>query len=127
MTTAKLSPHKLLAPKTLRVKQRGEVAMIDSRLRGSRDCGLGVIGDAKPRLRNHAEIIGAVADDERVDIVEIGSLAKLDQRRKLGGAAENRFLHLAGQFTVAHHQFIGAVLLKAELFGDRLRKQGEAA
>ena len=49
--------------------------MIDPR-RGRRgDRGLGVVGDAEARLLDHAEVVGAVADHQRVDVVEIEGLA----------------------------------------------------
>src|SRR5579863_7378661 len=89
-------PHKLLALKTLRVKQRREVAIVDPRGSGGCDRGLGVEGNAQSCLTDHAEIVGAVADSQRVDIVEVRVLAKLNQRGELGGAAQNRLLDLAG-------------------------------
>ena len=63
---SRLFRHELMRGKTLRVEQGGEVAMIDPRLRGGGDRGLGVIGDAEAGGLQHGEIIGAVADGQRV-------------------------------------------------------------
>src|SRR3984957_15496343 len=109
-----LTCHKLLALKTLRVKQRGEGPVVDPHGGSCRDRRLGVEGDAQSRLANHAEIIGAVAHDQRIDVVEVGGLAKLDERGELGGAAENGFFDLAHQLSVARDQFVAAVFLKAD-------------
>ena len=75
-------PDELLAPIALRIEQRGEVAVVDPRGGGGRDGGLGVVGDAEPGVLDHAEIVGAVADGQRVDVVEVESFAQLDQRRR---------------------------------------------
>ena len=54
--------HKVLAPKTLRIKQGGQIAVIDPRMGGGRDLGFGVKGNAEPRGFEHREIVGAVAN-----------------------------------------------------------------
>ena len=64
--------------------------MVDPRGGGRRNRGLGVIGNAEPCGLDHAEIVGAVAGHQRVDVVEIEGFAQLDQGRELGGAAEDR-------------------------------------
>ena len=56
------SADELVPLVSLHVKQRGEIAMVDARMRGRRDRGLGVIGDAEARRLDHGEIVGAVAD-----------------------------------------------------------------
>ena len=93
-------PHKLLAPIALRIQQRGEVAVVDPRGGSGGDRGLGVIGDAEARRLDHAEIVGAVAGHQRVDVVEVEDFAKLDQRCQLGGAAEDRLGDFAGELAV---------------------------
>ena len=70
-----LRPHKLVPPIPLRIQQRGEVAVVDPRRGGGGDRGLGVIGDAEAGLLDHAEIVGAVADHQRVDVVEVEGFA----------------------------------------------------
>ena len=92
--------HKLVPPVALRIQQRGEIAVVDPRGGRGGDRGLGVIGDAEAGCLDHAEIVGAVADHQRVDVVEIEGFAQLDQRRELGCAAEDRLGDLAGQFAV---------------------------
>ena len=86
-----------------------------------------MIGDAEPRRLDHAEIVGAVAGHQRVDLVEVEGFAQLDQRCELGGAAEDRLGDFAGQLAVANHQLVGAVFLEADLGGDRIGEQREAA
>ena len=67
--------RKLIPSIPLRIEQRREVAVVDPRGGGGRYRGLGVIGDAEARLLDHAEIVGAVADHQRVDLVEIEGFA----------------------------------------------------
>src|ERR1700733_7624723 len=74
-----LSLDKLLAPIALCVEQGGEVAVVDPRPGRGRDGGFGVVGDAETGAFDHAEIVGAVADHQRVDIVEIEGFAQLGQ------------------------------------------------
>lgn len=101
--------------------------MLDPRGGGGRDGGLGVVGDAQTRMPNHAEVVGAIADDKRVDVVKVEGFKQLDQGCELGGAAENRLGDLAGQFSILNDEFIGAVFLKPEHLPDRVGEQGEAA
>ena len=49
--------------------------MVDPRGRGRRHRGLGVIGDAEPGGLDHAEVVGAVAGHQRVDVVEVEGFA----------------------------------------------------
>src|ERR1700753_340578 len=86
----RLRVGKLLAPVSLRVQQRRKVAVIDAYMGGRRDGGLGVVGDAEARGLDHTEIIGAVADHQGIEVVEIESLAQFDQGGELGGAAPDR-------------------------------------
>ena len=68
--------------------------MVDARRRPRRHRRLGVIGDAEAGGLDHGEIVGAVADRQRVDGGEAEGLAQLQQRRELGVAAEDRLLDL---------------------------------
>ena len=54
--------NEFLAPVALRIKQRGQIAVIDPRIGGGRDLGFGVKGNAEPRGFEHREIVGAVAN-----------------------------------------------------------------
>jgi hypothetical protein len=56
------SEHEILAPVALRIKKRGQIAVIDPRMSGGRDLGFGVKGNAEPRGFEHREIVGAVAN-----------------------------------------------------------------
>src|SRR3954454_3828590 len=68
-----------LAPRVpLAVEQRGEVAVIDARVRGSRDLRLGVIGNAKAGGFDHSQVIRAVADRKGVGGREAKALAQFD-------------------------------------------------
>ena len=101
--------------------------MIDpGRCRGC-DRRLGVVGNAEAGRLDHAEIVGAIADHQRVDVVEVKGFGELDQRRKLDGAAQDRFGHLAGELAVLDFELVGAVLLKADDRCYRAREQREAA
>ena len=50
--------------------------MVDPGRGGSRNRRLGVVGNAEPCGLDHAEIVGAVADHQRVDLVEIEGLRR---------------------------------------------------
>ena len=47
-------------------KAARQIAVVDARMRGRGDRGLGVIGDAEARHLDHGEIVGAVADRHRL-------------------------------------------------------------
>src|SRR5579862_8389718 len=64
------SRNKLCTRKSLGAEQCREIAMVDARGGGSGDRGLGVEGDAQSGRLDHAEIVGAVAGNQRVDVVE---------------------------------------------------------
>src|ERR1700733_9072446 len=90
-----LFPHKIPAPIALRVEQCGEVAVVDPYGRGGGDGGFGVEGHAEAGALDHADIVGAVADHPRVDIVEIEGFTQLGQSSEFGGTAHNRLDHFA--------------------------------
>jgi hypothetical protein len=60
--------------------------VVDPRRGGGGDRGLGVVGDAEAGGLDHAEVVRAVADHQRVDLVEVERFAQFDQRGELGGA-----------------------------------------
>ena len=88
--------------------------MVDARVGGRRDLGLGAVGDAEAGRLQHREIVGAVADGERVvkrrPIAAAISLSALE----LGVLAEDRLDDLAGQLAAFDHERVGAVLVGAE-------------
>ena len=61
-------------------------------MRGGRDRGLGVIGDAKSGALDHREIVGAVADRQRLFERQLQIARDFQQRVELGLAAEDRLL-----------------------------------
>ena len=66
----RLCPHELVPSIALRVQKCCEIAVVDPRRRGRGDRRLGVVGDAQAGMLDHAEVVGAVADRQRVDVVE---------------------------------------------------------
>ena len=60
-----LSPHKLLPPVPLRIKQCREIAVIDPRGGGCGDRGLGMVDDAEGGILDHIEIVGVPAASAR--------------------------------------------------------------
>jgi hypothetical protein len=54
----------------LRIEKRVEIAMIYARMRSGGDGGFGVVGDAEAGLLQHGEIVGAVADRQRLGVLE---------------------------------------------------------
>jgi hypothetical protein len=114
---AALSPDKIFPPVSLRVEQRGEIAVIDPRCGGGGDRRLGVVGHAQSGMFDHVEVVGAIADRKRVDVVEVEGFEQVDEGCKFRGAAEHRLRHFAGQLAVANDEPIGAVLLKSDHIG----------
>ena len=101
--------------------------MIDPRRGSRRHRRLGVIRNAQSRILDPAEIVGAVAGNHRVDVVEVEGFGEIDQRLQFRCTAENRLLYLAGEFAVADDQLVGAVLLKTDHRGNGIGEQREAA
>lgn len=102
--------------------------MIDAGVGGRGDLRLGVIGHAKARLRQHGEIIGAVADGQRLRRSEAIAIAQFDQGGEFRLAAEDGFLDLAEETAVVtHQQRVGAVLVEPDRRRDRVGEQGETA
>ena len=83
--------------------------------------GLACSATPVPASADHVEVVGAVADGDRVGRPQAEAGADLVERVGLGGAAEDRLGDLAGQPAVLFEQPVGAVFLKAELGGDRRR------
>jgi len=101
--------------------------VVDARMGGLRHRGLGVEGDAEAGFAQHGEIVRAVADGHRLMRGEFVRLAQFDERGELRLLAEDRLAHAAGEFARLHFENIGAVLMEADLLGDLLREQREAA
>ena len=101
--------------------------MIDPRGRGGCDRGLGMVGDAETGCLDHAEVVGAVANHQRIEIVEIECLAQFDQGCELRVASQDRLCHGAGKLAVLDQQGIGAIFLEADHRGDGIGEEREAA
>ena len=81
----------LLAPIALQEQQPGQVGVVDRRIGHRLQRRLGAIADAEPGAADHAEIVRAVADRER--LLERSSpsrAAELEQRLLLCLGAEDR-------------------------------------
>jgi tRNA dimethylallyltransferase len=124
----KSSPlDEIRARKTLRIKERREISVLDARVRRSRDLGLGAIGDAEAGRLQHRKIVGAVADSQRVAKREPHRGGDLFQRGKLGVLAEDRLDDLARQLAAFDDERIGAVLVGAKALPDCARELAKAA
>src|SRR6202000_3043853 len=62
--------YKFLAAVALRIKQRGEIAMIDASGGGLFYRRFAVVGDAEACRLDHRDVIGAVADGKRIGSAE---------------------------------------------------------
>ena len=118
---------KFLAPIALNVEQGRQVAVIDANrgLRGDR--GLGVKRNAGSGEADHVEIVGAVADSDRVGRRQSQASRDVLQRVRLGFPAKYRLAHLARQFSDVLQQMVGAVFVEAELFRDTGGERVKAA
>ena len=92
----------------LSVEQRGEVALVDPRMGGRGNGGLGVKGNAQSSAREHGEIVGAVAGSERFRQGNIVfRLNKRFERFELRRGSQHRLFDEARQFAVFDDEHIG--------------------
>src|SRR3546814_19709464 len=90
-----------------------EVGIVDAVAGGCAHLVLAVIGDAEAGGAQQVEVIGAVADRAGVEGNRALRGGQFLQRLQLGGAAEHRVGHLAGDAAVGNFQAIGARLVEA--------------
>jgi len=98
---AALPRHELAALVALRIEKRGEIAVVDPGAGGGGHHGLGAVGDAEAGGLDHAEVVGAVADHQGVDGVDIERLAQFKQRREFRFAPDDRLGNKAGEFVAS--------------------------
>jgi len=101
--------------------------MVDAGVRRFRDDGLGVKGDAEASFLDHAEIVRAVPDRQRVVGRELALLAQGDERLDLGAAAENGLSHFPRKSVVREEKRVRAVEIEADRFRDAFGEEGKAA
>ena len=101
--------------------------MVDAHLGLRRDRGLGVKGDAGAGELEHAQIVGAIANCNRVIRVDPERFGYVDEGIDLGLLAENRFGDDAGELAVFLDQHVGAVFVETENRGDAAGEDGETA
>ncbi len=92
-----------------------------------RDHRLGMERDAGAGDRDHVEIVGTVADGERVAGHEPQPCGRLTQHFGLCCPPEDRLLHRPRQISICLCEPVGAVLAKADRRGDGAGEGGEAA
>lgn len=101
--------------------------MVHARLGGGGHRRLGVKSNAEPGFLQHGEIVGSVADRQRLVGREAMGGGQFLERGELGRLAENGFGHAAGQAAVLDFQNIGAAFVEADGLADGRGEQGEAA
>ena len=120
--------NNFLAPITLHIKQRGQIAVIDPRMGGARDLGFGVKGNAEPRGFEHREIVGAVANRKSLGDGKAMFFAQMRERRELGVLAEDgRRDKPAKPAVLAEKKLVRLVFVKADPFRDDGCKDREPA
>ena len=82
--------------------------MVDARADVRRDHRLGTEGDAEARRLQHRQVVGAVADSYRIDVVELELLAQFVVGRKL------RFLAEYAEFDVNVNSVVGSSIRTPE-------------
>jgi tRNA dimethylallyltransferase len=117
----------ILARDPLRVEERGEVGVVDARVRAGCDLRLGAVGDAKAGGLQHREVVGAVADGQRIAKRKAHSGGDVPQGAELGVMAEDRLDDFAGQLAVNDRELVGAVLVGANPRRDRAGELAKAA
>jgi tRNA dimethylallyltransferase len=100
--------------------------VLDSRVRCSRDLGLGAVGDSEACGLQHRKIIGAVANGQRVVQRDPDCRCDLLERTELGALTEDGLDHLPGQLAVVNHQRVRPVFVGADAFANGARELAEA-
>ena len=101
--------------------------MVDAVGRGRGDGGLGMERDAGAGQADHVEIVGTIADGDRIVRREAETRGDRPQRIGLGGAAENGLGNLAGEAPPLGQQRVRLVFPEAEHGGDAVGEGGETA
>src|SRR4051794_33066933 len=111
----------------LGVEQSREVVVLDPRIRGGGGGGLGVVGDAEAGRLEHRNVVGAVADRERVPDLQPKLGGGVEQGAPLGLSPDDRLAYRAGEAAAAAHEPVGDHPVEADLGANRLGEAGEAA
>jgi hypothetical protein len=92
--------------------------MVDLGMGLGRDDRLGAVGDAQARGLDHRQVVGAVADRQRVGRGQAEGGGFLSQRGQLGFLTQDRLADRARQPASFLDQGVGAVQVEARRFGD---------
>src|SRR5262245_57211463 len=109
-----------MAAIALQIEERSEIAVLDPGRRGGGDDRLGAKGNAKPSGSEHGQIVGTVAEGQRVAAIELQLAREAFEARELGLAAEDGLAHAAGKFPVDDLERIGLLTIEFEPGGDAL-------
>ncbi len=101
--------------------------MVETPARGGRDRRLGAEGDAEPGGGQHREIVGAIADRDRLGRGYAARRSERHERVPLARAGDDRRRHLAGQPAAGCLQPVGDDVVEAERARHPLGKNREPA
>ncbi len=101
--------------------------MVETPARGGGDRRLGAKGDAEPGGLQHGEVVGPVADRDRLGRCDALGHGERGERVPLAGAGDDRRHHLAGQTAGGDLQPIGDDVVEAERARHSLGKDREPA
>jgi tRNA dimethylallyltransferase len=101
--------------------------VLDARARRGGDGGLSAKGDAEPGGGEHRQIIGAVADGERLRGREMVAAGEVEQGRALRLAGDDRRGDPPGDPSAGDFEPVRDDMREAELRGDALGEKREAA
>src|ERR1700758_3482255 len=87
----------IFAAIALRVKKRGEVAVVDAGAGRLAQRRLAMKGDAEPARLDHRNVVGAVAHRERLFTAKTKARPQRQQCVALGFAAQHWLRHFAGE------------------------------
>jgi tRNA dimethylallyltransferase len=91
------------------------------------DCRLGVKGDAEPGRSEHPQVVGAVADSNRLRRRQAQFFGELQKRVTLSVAGHDRRPHGAGESAIGEVEMIGHDMIKTELRRNMFGENGKAA
>ncbi len=101
--------------------------MVETPARGGGDRRLGAEGDAEPGSGQHRDVVGAVADRDRLLRRYAVCRGECPERVPLAGTGDDRRHHLAGQPAAGHLQPVGDDMVEAQCARHPLGEDREPA
>ena len=125
--SSRLGRDEFVAAIPLGEQQTAQIGVIEAPAGGGGNARLGMERDAEPGSGQHGQIVGAVADRERLRRGYSGPGSERQQRVAFAGGGDDRRQHPAGDTAGDDFEPVGDHPIKAEPGGDPLGEHREPA